>query len=155
MTAPIIVSNPFIQLLASMLSFIVLASVIGQAQFNLVLPVSITQIREIELGDIYNAKNNTCTLTINSRTGNACAISDSALGEIQLLGNEEQSVLVKVSGSNSSLVEFTPLLPNGTQQQLFSLSTNAAIYIGGEITVISDENVGKGNISYTIEVNYQ
>lgn len=138
-----------------MLSVIVLVSVTGQAQFNLVLPVSIAEVSEIELGDIYNTKNNICTLTTTSRTGSACATSDFALGEIQLLGNEEQSVLVKVSGSNSSQVEFTPLLPNGTQQQLFSLSTNASIYIGGEIKVISDDNAGKGSISYTIEVNYQ
>lgn len=138
-----------------MLSVIVLASVMGQAQFNLVLPVSIAQVSEIELGDIYNTKNNICTLTTNSRTGSACATSDFSLGEIQLLGNEEQSVLIKVSGSNSSHVEFTPLLPNGAQQQLFSLSTNASIYIGGEIKVISDNKAGKGSISYTIEVNYQ
>ncbi|ACJ29106.1 Conserved hypothetical protein [Shewanella piezotolerans WP3] len=138
-----------------MLSVIVLVSVIGQAQFNLVLPVSIAEVSEIELGDIYNTKNNICTLTTISRTGSACATSDFSLGEIQLLGNEEQSVLIKVSGSNSSQVEFTPLLPNGTQQQLFSLATNASIYIGGEIKVISDGNLGMDSISYTIEVNYQ
>ena len=138
-----------------MLSFLVLASAIGQAQFNLVLPVSIAQITDIELGDVYNTAHSRCVLTTTSRKGDGCAASDSALGKLKLQGSEGQSVLIKVSSAYNSYVEFTPILPNGSQQQLFSLSMSTPIFIGGEIKVKPNESVGPASISYLIEINYQ
>ena len=137
-----------------MLSFLVLASAIGQAQFNLVLPVSISQITDIELGDVYNTAHSRCVLTTTSRKGDGCAASDSALGKLKLQGSEGQS-LIKVSSAHNSYVEFTPILPNGSQQQLFSLSMSTPIFIGGEIKVKPNESVGSASISYLIEINYQ
>ena len=138
-----------------MLSFLVLATAFGHAQFNLVLPVGISQVSDIELGDIYNTPNTICTLSVNKRSGNACAPSTSMLGRLELQGNDGQSALIRVLGTQNTNVEFTPLLPNGTQQQLFDLSYGAAISIGGEIKVNSSEVVGVGNINYQIEINYQ
>ncbi|MBQ4888737.1 hypothetical protein J8L86_02695 [Shewanella sp. MMG014] len=137
------------------MSLFMLVVAVSQAHFNLVTPVSIEQIRPMDLGMIYNQANVNCQLDQFNRQGNGCLTSDNQLGQFKIQGNGESSINVRVYPTSTSNVLFTPILPNGNQQQSFALSETATIInVGGKVDVLNIEDVGQQQLSYTIEVNY-
>ncbi|WOT06668.1 hypothetical protein [Shewanella youngdeokensis] len=138
-----------------MLLTTVLATTIGQANFNLVLPVNISQVSAIQMGEIYNQQHGTCKLTTMGRIGDACAESVSTLGKISLQGSKGSPVQINVKSATNGYVQFTPILSNGSQTLSITLNDDTAVYVGGELKVLSTNKTGHMDIDYVVEINYQ
>ncbi|WP_144213348.1 hypothetical protein [Shewanella donghaensis] len=138
------------------MSLILLVAAIAQANFTLISPMSIQQTQELNLGFITNQVSNVCQLDSLQRQGSGCIESDNQLGKFSLSGDEQASVDVIVYTNTTTNVQFTPILPNGSQQQTFTLtSTPLIIEVGGKVDVLSNQSHGEQQLTYTIEVNYQ
>ncbi|GIU47729.1 MULTISPECIES: hypothetical protein [Shewanella] len=138
------------------MSLFILTTAIAQAHFTLVSPIAIEQTQAINLGIISNQISVNCQLDQFSRQGSGCISSDNQLGQFAISGHEQALINVVVYPSDNANIAFTPILPNGTQQQSFSLSdSTTVIEVGGKVDVIDDKLTGLQQVSYTIEVNYQ
>jgi hypothetical protein len=57
--------------------------------------------------------------------------------------------------ANTNNFTFTPLLPNGSQSQTFTLTNGPLLVeVGGSLDIKIPATLGEQSISYTIEVNY-
>ncbi|MEZ9141162.1 MULTISPECIES: DUF4402 domain-containing protein [unclassified Shewanella] len=138
------------------MSLFMLATAIAQANFTLVAPVAIEQTQELNLGNITNQMSVYCQLDQHQRQGNGCIASDNQLGQFMLTGNEQSNVEVIVYANSGDDILFTPILPNGSQQQTFQLTQQSTmIEVGGKVDVLHEQASGHQTLSYTVEVNYQ
>ncbi len=133
-----------------------LASAIAQAHFTLVSPVAIEQTQTLNLGLISNQVSVECQLDQFQRQGTGCISSDNQLGQFAINGDGHSVINVTVYQTNNANIKFTPILPNGSQQQSFALTQQTTlINVGGKVDVLSDQLAGEQQLNYTIEVNYQ
>lgn len=138
-----------------MLTAVVLASVLGQAGFNLVMPLQISETNEINFGDIVNTPSLSCTVTMTKRSGSSCLSSDWRAGSFHIIGGAGDQVSVTLSSVYDNDLSFKPLLSNGIQNQIYDLKDGELdIPIGGELTLNEPLNSGKHIINYTIDITY-
>lgn len=138
-----------------MLTTLLLASIIGQASFNLVAPLQIAETQTINLGNIANLESARCRVASNLRSGDACVESDWASGVIRITGGIDESIMIQVSPMNVAGINFIPLLSNGTQSDIYFIQDGVVdVFIGGELTLLQPLALGQYKISYMVGVNY-
>jgi hypothetical protein len=134
---------------------ILLATAIAQAHFTLIAPLSVSEQRPIELGQIYAVASSECQLLGAVRSGNGCAGGSAQTGQLQLAGNSDAWVTVSLSPVILNDIQLEPLLPGGTSSQQFQLSTTPLIIdVGARVTLLKQTSGGSRSLSYTIEVLY-
>ena len=139
-----------------MLTSFLLASIIGQASFNLVVPLQITETQTINFGDIANLVSARCKVAANLRTGAACVGSEWDTGVIRITAQAGESVIIQVSSVITGDMSFIPLLANGTQSGVYIVQNGFLdISIGGELNLKKSLGLSLYTISYIVEVNYQ
>ncbi|CAM3347802.1 hypothetical protein [Shewanella violacea] len=139
-----------------MLTSFILASIIGQASFNLVVPLQITETQTINFGDIANLVSARCKVAANLRTGAACVESEWDTGVIRITAEAGESVIIQVSSVMAEGMSFIPILANGTQSDVYLVQNGFLdISIGGELTLQKTLGLSLYTISYMVEVNYQ
>lgn len=117
-----------------MLTTFILASVIGQTSFNLVVPLQIAETQSINLGDIANLASARCRVVLNLRSGDACVESEWGPGVIHISGAADESVMIHLSPVYAGDISFIPLLSNGTQSDKYLVQDGGLdISIGGEL----------------------
>ncbi|WP_445946704.1 DUF4402 domain-containing protein [Shewanella sp.] len=133
----------------------ILATAVAQAHFTLVSPLGIEENQQLNLGKITNQVSLYCQLDANQRQGNGCVNSESQLAKFYFSGAPQTQIKIMLQSVSNSEFTFTPLLPNGSQSQTFSLEQGPlAVAIGGRLDINAAANEGQQQISYTIEVNY-
>ncbi|WP_076413796.1 hypothetical protein [Shewanella sp. UCD-KL12] len=139
-----------------MLTTLFLASVIGQAQFNLVVPIKVSETQQLQLGEIANQANTSCKVNVEHRVGDACISSEWATGTLQISAASGESVKVELIPASYADFKFSPLLANGTNAGRYVIDNGLlTIPIGGELTIINPSAIGQHNVSYMIEINYE
>ncbi|MBL4815607.1 MAG: hypothetical protein JKY74_09010 [Shewanella sp.] len=139
-----------------MLTTFILASIIGQASFNLVVPLQIAETQRINFGDIANLESARCRVAANLRSGDACVESEWATGVIRVSAAADETIMIHLSPVFADGISFTPLLSNGTQSDMYLVQDGGVdISIGGELTLDKPLILRQYNISYMVEVNYQ
>jgi hypothetical protein len=138
-----------------MLNTVLFATLVGQVGFTLVNPMQVTEIKQIQFGDILNQSNVSCRLTSQSREGIGCISSPSAMGEFHIVSSVNENVQIRVYSNLSQDVEFLPLLANQTTEQSYQLTNKGVDFsVGGELTIKRALTDGEHKITYTVEVNY-
>ncbi|WP_394393132.1 DUF4402 domain-containing protein [Shewanella woodyi] len=138
-----------------MLSAVLFVSLVGQVGFNLINPLEITETKPVHFGDILNQANASCRMTVNSRTGDACIQSPSALGMFRINSGGSADVQIRVYSVDSQDIDFTPLLENETSEQNYQLTKDEFEFnVGGELMIKRAMEKGQHQITYTVEVNY-
>ncbi|MPY24116.1 hypothetical protein FM037_15435 [Shewanella psychropiezotolerans] len=139
-----------------MLTTFLLASIIGQTSFNLVVPLQIAETQTINLGHISNLESARCRVASNLRSGDACVESEWGSGVIRITGGIDESIMMRVSTVSADGISFIPLLSNGTQSDMYLIQDGVLdVSIGGELTLLKSLALGQYKISYMVEVNYQ
>ena len=128
----------------------------GTANFNLIVPIVVTEATAMDFGDIAIADGQ-CVLTeSNSVSGSSCVPGGNAAqsGVFNITG-ADATVNVALSAADSSSVPGVTFTPQITANTVDITSGTASINVGGTIDVVAaNTTAGVKAISYTVSVTY-
>ncbi len=130
----------------------------GTASFNLVHPITITEVQGLDLGDIDITSNGDCGIDPEgNRSGVNCIFGggSSAQGLFDITGPVGTANL-ELSADDTSIpgVIFTPMLGSETVQ-LNPRGDKATVAVGGMVDVVGGlPEAGAYTLTYTLDVTY-